>query len=193
MRSIKYAQVVALVLDASDMLEKQDLTIAKQVIDEGRALIIVANKWDAVKDKKEALGRLQDRIMTSMAQVRGIPVVTVSAKTGKNLDRILQNVMEVYDIWNKRISTSRLNDWLRDKTETHPPPLARGRRIKLRYITQAKTRPPTFAIFCSMPEHLPEAYLRYLVNGLRQDFDIPAVPLRLNFRKGKNPYAPKSK
>lgn len=190
-RAIRFAQVVALVLDSEDMLEKQDLTIARQVLEEGRALIIVANKWDAVTDHKEAMERLRDRVEKSLPQVRGIPVVTISALKGRNLDRMLDAVLEVYGVWNRRISTSRLNDWLTVMTEAHPPPLAKGRRIKLRYMTQAKTRPPTFAAFCSQPDELPDAYTRYLINGLREDFDLWGIPMRLNLRKGKNPFAPK--
>ncbi|MTI10022.1 ribosome biogenesis GTPase Der [Curvivirga aplysinae] len=190
-RAIRFAQVVALVLDADDMLEKQDLTIARQVIEEGRALIIVANKWDAVKDKQEALDKLMDRVQFSMPQVRGIPIVTVSAKEGRNLPKMLKAVFDIYETWNRRVPTSRLNEWLFDMTERHPPPLSKGRRIKLRYMTQAKTRPPTFAAFVSIPEDLPDSYTRYLINGLREDFDLPGVPLRFYTRKGKNPYAPK--
>lgn len=192
LRAVRFAQVVALVLDGNDMLEKQDLTIARQVIEEGRALVIVANKWDAVEDKQEALDKLHDRIMTSLPQVKGIPVVTISALKGRNLDRLLDGVLKIYETWNRRISTSRLNEWLYAMTEAHPPPLARGRRIKLRYMTQAKTRPPTFAVFVSVPDDLPDAYIRYLTNGLREDFDLPGIPLRINMRKGKNPFAPKS-
>ena len=191
-RAIRFAQVVALVLDGNDMLEKQDLTIARQVIDEGRAMVIVANKWDAIRDKGEAMQRLSDRIQTSLPQVKGIPVVNISALKGRNLDRMLQAVLNVYETWNKRIPTSRLNEWLAELTEAHPPPLAHGRRIKLRYMTQAKTRPPTFAVFVSVPEELPDSYTRYMMNRLREDFDLPGIPLRIMMRKRKNPYAPKS-
>ena len=191
-RAIRFAQVVALVLDSNDMLEKQDLTIARQVIDEGRAMVIVANKWDAIKDKGEALQRLSDRIQTSLPQVKGIPVVSISALKGRNLDRMLQAVLNVYETWNRRVPTSRLNEWLAELTEAHPPPLAHGRRIKLRYMTQAKTRPPTFAVFASVPDELPDSYTRYMMNRLREDFDLPGIPLRIMMRKRKNPYAPKS-
>lgn len=192
-RAIRFAQVVALVLDANDMLEKQDLTIARQVIEEGRALVLVINKWDTIKDKQEALEKLSDRMQTSMPQVRGIPFVTVSALKGKNLHKILDSVLDIYQVWNRRIPTARLNEWLARMTEMHPPPLTHGRRIKLRYMTQAKTRPPTFASFISVPEDLPTSYMRYLINGLREDFDLWGVPLRIMMRKGKNPYAPKKK
>ncbi|MBT5663729.1 MAG: ribosome biogenesis GTPase Der [Rhodospirillaceae bacterium] len=193
LRSIRFAQVVVLVLDADDMLEKQDLTIARQTIEEGRALIVVANKWDAVRDKKAALERLHDRVQKSLPQVRGIPVVTLSARTGQNIQRLMAAVFAIYETWNTRIPTARLNEWLRHMTESHPPPLVSGRRIQLRYATQIKSRPPTIAIWTSRPEELPESYIRYLANGLRDDFDLPGVPLRLQLRRGKNPYAPKSK
>lgn len=192
MRSIRFAQVVVLVLDADDMLEKQDLTIARQTIEEGRALIVVANKWDAVRDKKEALERLHDRVAKSLPQVKGVPVVTLSARTGQNIHRLMSAVFKIYETWNTRIPTARLNEWLRHMVEAHPPPLVAGRRIQLRYATQIKSRPPTIAFWTSRPEELPEAYIRYLANGLRDDFDLPGVPLRLILRRGKNPYAPKS-
>lgn len=188
-RAIQFAHVVVLVLDAQMMLEKQDLTIARMVIEEGRALVIAANKWDAVTDREQALRDLRDRFEISLPQVKGAPYITVSALRGHNLDKLFDAVFAVYDVWNTRISTARLNRWLSHKTEAHPPPLARGRRIRLRYMTQIKARPPTFAAFVSLPEELPEAYTRYLVNGLREDFDLPGTPIRFITRKGKNPYA----
>ena len=188
-RAIQFAHVVVLVLDAQMMLEKQDLTIARMVIEEGRALVIAANKWDAVADREQALRDLRDRFEISLPQVKGAPYITVSALRGRNLDKLFDAVFAVYDVWNTRISTARLNRWLSHKTEAHPPPLARGRRIRLRYMTQIKARPPTFAAFVSLPEELPEAYTRYLVNGLREDFDLPGTPIRFITRKGKNPYA----
>ena len=188
-RAIQFAHVVVLVLDAQMMLEKQDLTIARMVIEEGRALVIAANKWDAVTDREQALRDLRDRFEISLPQVKGAPYITVSALRGRNLDKLFHAVFAVYDVWNTRISTASLNRWLSHKTEAHPPPLARGRRIRLRYMTQIKARPPTFAAFVSLPEELPEAYTRYLVNGLREDFDLPGTPIRFITRKGKNPYA----
>ena len=190
-RAIKFAQVVVLVLDSNDMLEKQDLTIARRVINEGRVLVIAVNKWDLVKDAKKALGKLSDRLQTSFPQARGIPIITFSAKTGRGTNRLLPAVMDIYELWNKRISTGALNRWLDGITAHHPPPLTSGRRIKLRYMTQAKTRPPTFVVFASRPEKLPESYSRYLVNALREDFKMPGVPLRLHTKKGENPYANK--
>ena len=193
MRAIRFAQVVVLLLDAEQPLEKQDLTIARQVVDEGRALIIAANKWDLVKDRKAALKALHEKLEVSLPQVRGVPVVTISALEGRNLDRLLRAVFDIYDIWRSRISTAKLNDWLLAMTEAHPPPMAAGRRVRLRYATQIKTRPPTFAIWTSRPKELPESYTRYLVNGLRDDFNLEGVPLRIHLRKGKNPYESRAK
>lgn len=193
-RTIRFANVAVLMLDATVMLEKQDLTIARQVIDEGRALIIAANKWDSVDKRDEALRSLRDRLQTSMPQVRGIPVVTISALNGQNLDELMKAVFSIYEVWNRRVSTARLNSWLNLMLEAHPPPLTGlGRRLRLRYMTQVKSRPPTFAVFGSRTEELPESYRRYLVNGLRTDFDLDGVPIRLQLRSGKNPYAPKKK
>ncbi len=193
-RSIRFANVAVLMLDATVMLEKQDLTIARQVIDEGRALVIAANKWDAVKDRDAALRNLRDRLQTSMPQVRGIPVVTISALNGQNLDDLMKAVFSIYEVWNRRVSTARLNSWLDLMTEAHPPPLTSlGRRLRLRYMTQVKSRPPTFAVFGSRTEELPESYRRFLINGLRSDFNLGGVPIRLQLRSGKNPYAPKKK
>jgi GTP-binding protein len=189
LRTIQYAQVVILVLDAEQGLEKQDLTIARHVIEEGRALVIAFNKWDAVSDRKAALAALRDRMETSLPQVRGVPVITLSALTGKGADKLLPAALAAYDVWNRRIPTAQLNRWLDEMTEIHPPPLSHGRRIKLRYMTQARTRPPTFAIFTSSAEPPPESYLRYLINGLREDFDMPGTPIRISMRKGRNPYA----
>ena len=191
LRAVRFAEVVVVVLDAEDMLEKQDLTIARLVVDEGRALVLAVNKWDLIEDKPAALRRLTDRIETSLPQIRGVRTVTLSALTGRNLDRLMKAVFEAHAVWNKRASTGALNRWLAGATEQHPPPLVQGRRIKLRYATQIKTRPPTFALFVSRPESLPDSYLRYLENSLRDTFKLDGVPVRLTMRKGKNPYADK--
>ncbi|HVJ31521.1 MAG TPA: ribosome biogenesis GTPase Der [Terriglobia bacterium] len=187
-RAIRFAHVVVLVLDSADMLEKQDLTIARSVIDEGRALIIAANKWDAVENKNEALKKLRDRLDLSLPQVRGIPVVTISGMTGRNLDRLMDAVLDVYQRWNKRVPTAQLNRWLGEVQQMHPAPLVGGRRVKIRYMTQIKTRPPTFALFAQMADELPDSYHRYLLNGIRDTFGIDGVPLRLYTRRGKNPF-----
>lgn len=193
-RAAFMAQVVVLVLDADAILDKQDLTIARQVIDEGRALIVAVNKWDAVKDKKEALDKLNDRIANSLAQVKKLKTVTISARTGEGLDTLMRAVFDVYAVWNSRISTGRLNRWLAKMTEMTPPPLSATKRpIPLKYITQAKTRPPTFALFSSNPEKLPESYLRYLTKGMATDLKMEGVPIRIMMRKAKNPYENKSR
>jgi GTP-binding protein len=194
LRTVRFANVVVLMLDATVMLEKQDLTIARLVIDEGRALIIAANKWDTVADPQAAMRSLRDRMQTSLPQVRGIPVVTISALRGQNLDKLMEAAFDIYAVWNRRVPTGELNRWLETMVEAHPPPLSStGRRIRLRYITQLKTRPPTFAVWASRPQDLPEAYRRYLVNGLRDGFGIDGVPIRIQVRRGENPYAPKKK
>ncbi|HVM85217.1 MAG TPA: ribosome biogenesis GTPase Der [Candidatus Binatia bacterium] len=187
-RALNYAHVAVLVLDANDMLEKQDLTIARHIVDEGRALVIAANKWDAIEDKTAALKKLRDRIDYSLPQVKGVPVVTISAMTGRNLDKLMAAVLKTYELWNKRIPTARLNRWLEGTTQAHPPPLVSGRRIKIRYMTQIKTRPPTFALFAQKGDELPDAYHRYLTNGIRESFGLEGVPLRLYLRKGVNPF-----
>ena len=185
------AQVVVLVLDADGILDKQDLTIARQVLDEGRALVIAVNKWD-IANRKEVLEKLNYKLMTSLTQAEGVPTVTISALKKENLDKLMSAVFKVYDRWNKRIPTAPLNQWFADILDNNPPPLGKNkRRIKLRYITQAKTRPPAFYIFSSNPEGLPDSYLRYLVNNLRETFDLRGIPIRITVRKTENPYADK--
>jgi GTP-binding protein len=188
LRAVQYAEVVVLVLDAADMLEKQDLAIARLVIDEGRALVIAANKWDAITDKTDALRKLRARVEASLPQAQGVALVTLSARTGQNLDKLIKAVLDTHETWNRRVTTPELNRWLAAALEAHPPPLVKGRRIKLRYMTQTKTRPPTFQLFGNQLDVLPEPYLRYLVNSMRERFDLPGVPVRVVVRKGKNPY-----
>ncbi len=185
------AQVVVLVLDADAVLDKQDLTIARQVLDEGRALVIAVNKWD-IANRKEALEQLNYKLKTSLTQAEGVPTVTISALKGEGLDKLMRAVFKVYDRWNLRIPTAPLNQWFNELIDNYAPPLGKNkRRIKLRYITQAKTRPPSFYIFSSNPEGLPDAYLRYIANSLRETFDLGGIPLRITVRKTKNPYADK--
>jgi GTP-binding protein len=191
LNTIRFAEVVILVLDAEVMLEKQDLTIASMVLEEGRALLIAANKWDRIEDKPKALEKLNDRIEKSLTQARGVTVVPVSALTGQNLDRLIDAAFALHKQWNRRLPTSALNRWLRAMVDSHPAPLVSGRRLKPRYMTQIKTRPPTFAFFMNRPEKLPGDYMRYLVNGLRERFDLPGVPIRTTLRKTKSPYAEK--
>lgn len=189
LRAIRLAQVVVLVLDANAIFDKQDLAIARMVIDEGRALVVAVNKWDAVANRNAALQTLKDRLEAQLAQARGIRWVTISALRGQRLDALYEAVFDTYETWNRRVSTGRLNRWLRAAEEGHPPPLVEGRRIRLRYMTQIKTRPPTFAAWTTRPVQLPETYLRYLVGGLRETFDLPGVPIRFYLRKTKNPFA----
>lgn len=185
------AQVVVLVLDADAVLDKQDLTIAREVLEEGRALVIAVNKWD-IANRKEAIQKLNDKLQSSLAQAEGVPTVTISALKSEGLDKLMNAVLKVYDRWNVRIPTSPLNQWFGDMIDNYPPPLGKNkRRIKLRYITQAKTRPPSFYIFSSNPEGLPDAYLRYLIGKLREHFDLGGIPIRVTVRKTKNPYADK--
>jgi len=189
LETIKMAQIVVLLLDGNAILDKQDLTIARHVVDEGRALVIAVNKWDAVEDRSAAIQRLKDRLQTSLHQVWGVPTVTLSALQGQGLDRMMNTVLNTYGLWNKRISTSRLNRWLRDMVAMHPPPAVQGRHLRIRYATQIKTRPPHLAIWCSRPEDLPDDYQRYLINGLREEFNLAGIPIRLSLRKSNNPYA----
>jgi len=188
LRSIRFAEVVILVLDANAPLDKQDLTIARHVIEEGRALIIAVNKWDIADDRMVAAKRIEDRLQTSLPQVRGVPIVTCSSKTGKGLQKLMPAVLKAHELWNTRIPTGALNRWLAATVDAHPPPVSGLGRIKLRYMTQARTRPPTFALFSSRADKLPESYFRYLVNELRSDFNLPGIPIRMHGRKGDNPY-----
>lgn len=193
--STKYAanmaQVVVLVLDADAVLDKQDLTIARNVLDEGRALVIAVNKWDIAK-RKETLDKLNYKLETSLTQAAGVPTVTISALKKEGLDKLMSALLKVYNRWNMRIPTAPLNKWFADVQEQNPAPLGKNkRRIKLKYITQAKTRPPSFYIFSSNPEGLPESYLRYLINSLRSTFNMGGIPLRVTVRKANNPYADK--
>jgi len=193
--STKYAanmaQVVVLVLDADAVLDKQDLTIARNVLDEGRALVIAINKWDIAK-RKEALEKLNYKLETSLTQASGVPTVTISALKKEGLDKLMSAILKVYERWNMRIPTAPLNKWFADVQQQNPAPLGKNkRRIKLKYITQAKTRPPSFYIFSSNPEGLPDSYLRYLINSLRNTFNMGGISLRITVRKADNPYAEK--
>ena len=187
--ALKMAEVVVLCLDATDGINEQDLTLARLIEREGRACVLALNKWDAVADRNATRRAISDRIETSLAQMKGIPVVTLSALTGQGTDKLLPTVRAAHVIWNTRIATGALNRWFEGALERHPPPLVEGRRLKLRYITQAKARPPTFICFGTRAEQTPEDYQRYLVNSLRETFELPGTPIRLQFRGSKNPYA----
>jgi GTP-binding protein len=190
LRAVRFAEVVVVLLDVEIPFEQQDLRIADYAESEGRAVVVGVNKWDLEEDKQVKLADLKETFGRLLPQLRGAPLVTVSAKTGRGLDRLHEAVRAAHDMWNKRITTARLNTWLGAMTEAHPPPAPGGHRIKLRYMTQVKTRPPGFVIKCSRPDELPESYKRYLVNGLREHFDMPGTPIRLFFRSqgAENPW-----
>ena len=193
MRAIRLAQIVILVVDGNEALEKQDLQIAQHVADEGRALVIAVNKWDSVKGRSDVLDDIKHKLATSLAQTKDIEFATISAKNGKNIDKLFYKALKTYEIWNTRVATGGLNRWLAKMESQNPAPLVSGRHNRMKYITQIKTRPPTFAIWVSRPKELPDSHKRYIVNGLRRDFNIPSVPLRLLVRASKNPYAHKKK
>ena len=187
--ALKMAEVVVLCVDAVEGLHEQDLQIARLIEREGRGCVLALNKWDAVPDRNIARRQASDRLETSLTQMRGIPVVTLSAMTGAGVDKLLPAVRRAAVVWNTRVPTGELNRWFEAALERHAAPLVDGRRLKLRYTTQAKARPPTFIIFGTRAEQTPEDYRRYLVNGLRESFDLPGTPIRLQFRGTKNPYA----
>ena len=187
--ALKMAEVVVLCVDATEGLHEQDLQIGRLIEREGRACVLVLNKWDAVTDRGAAVRATADRLESSMAQMKGLPVVTLSAATGVGVEKLLPAVRRVHETWNKRVGTGELNRWFEDALERHPPPLVDGRRLKLRYITQPKARPPTFLAFGTRAEQMPEDYQRYLTNSLRDNFKLPGVPIRLQLRGTKNPYA----
>ncbi len=188
LRAVKFAEVVVLLLDVQIPFEQQDLRIADLAEREGRAVVVAVNKWDLEEDKSLAAKRLRADFARLLPQLRGAPVVMVSALNGKGVDKLREAILAARGVWNSRIPTAKLNAWLAEEVAHHPPPAPGGRRLKLRYMTQIKTRPPTFVLFCSVPDALPAAYKRFLVNGLRRDFDLPGTPIRLMVRGGDNPY-----
>ncbi|WP_428487825.1 ribosome biogenesis GTPase Der [Rhodopila sp.] len=187
--ALKMAEIVVLTLDAVEGIHDQDLQIARLIEREGRGCVVALNKWDAVPDRNAARRAITERLEDSLAQMKGIPVVTLSALTGAGVDRLLPAVRKASDVWNKRVPTGELNRWFEGALARHQPPLVQGRRLKLRYLTQAKARPPTFVAFGTRAEQTPEDYQRYLVNSLRAEFDLPGTPIRLQFRGTKNPFA----
>jgi GTP-binding protein len=188
LRAVRFAEVVVILLDATIPFEKQDLSIVDLVEQEGRALVIGLNKWDLVADQNGLLKELREKAGRLLPQVRGAPVVPLSGLSGQGIDPLMRAVTEVYEVWNRRISTAKLNQWLGDATSANPPPAVSGRRIKIRYMTQVKARPPTFAVFGNQLDALPKSYSRYLVNNLRESFELPGVPIRMMLRAGKNPF-----
>lgn len=189
LQAIRFAEVVILVVDGTQLLERQDLTIARLVAEEGRALVLAVNKWDLVQDKRAARAQLDTALATALPQLAGLGHVALSAATGAGLPRLMPAVLAAEAAWNRRIPTPRLNRFLAEAGRRHPPPLVAGRPLRLRYMTQVNVRPPSFALFASKPGELPESYRRYLVNLLRQAFELPGVPIRMMLRKGENPYA----
>jgi GTP-binding protein len=187
--AIRFAEVVVVLMDVEHPFEEQDLRIADLVEREGRALVIAISKWDLNERRAGGISRLQGEADERLPQVKGVPVVGVSGLTGEGLDRLMQAILEIHEVWNRRASTAELNRWLEGVTSRHPPPAVSGRRIRLNYVTQAKSRPPTFALFCNRAEAVPAAYRRYLVNDLRESFDLPGTPIRLVLREKANPYA----
>lgn len=193
LRAVRFAETVVIVFDATIPFEKQDLQIVDFVIREGRAAVLAFNKWDLVEDPQAVLADLREKTERLLPQARGIRAVPISGQTGYGLDKLMQNIVDTDKVWNKRISTAKLNRWLDAVTTQHPPPAVSGRRLKLKYMTQVKARPPAFMISCTRPDALPESYVRYLTNGLRADFDMPGVPIRIHFKAGENPFENRKK
>ena len=190
-RAIRFAEVVVLLIDAEHPFEHQDLRIGDLVADEGRALVVAVNKWDLVARKQAKLNELRETLAQRLTQVAGVSLVAVSALAGTGLERLMIEVVRSYEVWNRRVPTGELNRWLGEAMERHAAPAAQGRRVKIRFMTQASARPPTFVAFCARAEALPGTYLRYLTNALRRAFDLPGVPIRIKLRRGDNPFAPR--
>lgn len=190
-RAIRFAEVVVLLIDAERPFEKQDLTIGAMALEEGRALVIAVNKWDLVEEKQKAMRELKETVADSLAQAPGVHLITISARAEKGLDQLMNAILAAYATWNRRVPTPQLNRWLEEALSRHSPPAAAGRRIKIRYITQPSTRPPTFVAFCQRADAMPKSYIKYLTNSLREAFDLPGVPIRFSLRKGDNPFAAK--
>lgn len=188
-KAIQYSNIVVLMLDATQAFEKMDMTLFDHIVEEGRGMVIALNKWDLVKDKKTTLKQVEDKLEFILTQARGIPVVTLSAIDGRNVNKVLDKCLDTFVLWNKRISTGKLNRWLSDATSAHIPPLSKGKRISFKYVTQAKSRPPTFIIFTSSNmRDLPDSYARYLKNSLQETFGFDGIPIRILIRKKENPY-----
>jgi len=188
LRAIQFAEVVIIVFDATIPFEKQDLQISDLIIREGRAPVIAINKWDLVEDRQQVLAELHEKAERLLPQVKGLKVIPISGATGEGIEKLMKAVLEVHMAWNRRVATARLNKWLDDVQYHHPAPAVGGRRIRLKFITQVKSRPPTFMVACSRPDSLPTSYTRYMVNNLREQFDLYATPIRMFMRKGDNPY-----
>ena len=193
LRAVRFSEVVVLLVDSTIPFEKQDLTIADLAAREGRAIVIALGKWDLIEDRGAKLSLLREEAERLLPQVKGCPVTPVSGATGQGIDTLMQAIFYTHEIWNKRISTAKLNRWLLSTIEETPPPAVSGRRIKIRYMTQAKSRPPYFVIFGNQLEELPASYERFLINGLRKSFDLPGVPIRISKKSGENPFEGKKR
>jgi len=188
LNAVRFAEVVVVLLDVENAFEEQDQRIADLVEQEGRAIVIAVNKWDLKETTAGAIGKLREEAEEKLTQLKGVPLVAVSGLTGEGLDRLMQAVIDAYDVWNRRIPTSALNRWFEHAVSAHPPPAVSGRSLRLNYITQPKSRPPSFVMFCTRAEAVPDAYKRYLLNSLREAFDLPGTPIRLALREKDNPY-----
>jgi GTP-binding protein len=193
LRAVRFAEVVVLMMDAQHRFEEQDLRIADLVEREGRALVLAVNKWDLMERQPSQVAKLRKDVDHWLPQVKGAPVVAVSGLMGEGIDRLMKSIEDAYAVWNRRVSTSALNRWFEHAVDTNPPPAVSGRRLKLNYITQTKARPPSFVVFCSRADAVPESYLRYLVNNLREAFELPGTPIRITLREKANPFAHKRK
>jgi GTP-binding protein len=193
LNAVRFAEVVVVLLDVENAFEEQDQRIADLVEQEGRAIVLAVNKWDLKEKTAGAIGKLRAEADEKLRQMKGVPLVAVSALTGEGLDRLMQAIVDAFEVWNKRVPTSALNRWFEHAVDSHPPPAVSGRRLRLNYITQAKSRPPSFVLFCTRADALPDAYKRYLVNSLREAFEMPGTPIRLNLREKDNPFRGKAK
>ena len=193
LNAVRFAEVVVVLLDVQNAFEEQDQRIADLVEQEGRAVVIAVNKWDLKEPAAGAIGKLREEAGEKLTQLKGVPLVAVSALTGEGLDRLMQAIVDAYAVWNKRVPTSALNRWFEHAVSAHPPPAVAGRTLRLNYVTQAKSRPPSFIVFCTRADALPDAYKRYLLNSLRESFDLPGTPIRLTLREKENPYRGRAK
>jgi GTP-binding protein len=193
LRAVRFAEVVVLMMDAQNRFEEQDLRLADLIEREGRAIVIAVNKWDLMERAPNQIAKLREDADHWLPQLKGMPVVAVSGMMGEGIDRLMSAIEEAYAVWNRRTSTAQLNRWFEQAVQNNPPPAVSGRRLKLNYITQSKARPPSFVVFCSRADAVPESYLRYLVNSMRSTFDLPGTPMRITLREKENPFAHKRK
>jgi GTP-binding protein len=193
LRAIRFAEVVVMMMDAQNKFEEQDLRIADLIEREGRAIVLAVNKWDLMEKKGGLISALRTDTDHWLPQVKGAPIVAVSGLMGEGIDRLMTAIQEAYAVWNKRVATAALNRWFEQAVDANPPPAVSGRRLKLNYITQTKARPPSFVLFCSRADAVPQSYLRYLTNSLREVFELPGTPIRITLREKANPFAHKRK